>query len=142
MQNKTKEFLNRNLIEGEWYLVSHPLLPKLYEPMRYEIVRNGDIVDYGTLSNGEHILNDVYHKDDIKVFTIEVPSEINETRQRQQNNFKILKKLEEYFKKYPEYRFIQGLYALNIIETKNGELVDKFFEESKNTLEKLINLQD
>lgn len=48
---------------------------------------------------------------------------------RQEYNYEILKVLKENIEKYPDYRFIQLLWALNIIDGS-----DKFYEESKETL--------
>ena len=52
---------------------------------------------------------------------------------RQQYNKDIIKLLETYINKYPDIRFQQMLYNLNIIENNK----DKFNEESKETFNKL-----
>lgn len=58
---------------------------------------------------------------------------------RQQENFKILEVLREFFEKNPDIRFGQGLYNLNIathiIEGKS--VIDIFFEEPNVTLKRI-----
>ena len=49
---------------------------------------------------------------------------------RQEINLKILNQLKQYIEKYPDIRFCQLLYMLNFYNE------DKFYEESKITLEK------
>lgn len=51
---------------------------------------------------------------------------------RQESNKEILKKLEYYVEQYPDMRFCQLLYILNIMDGS-----DKFYEESDTTLIKL-----
>lgn len=51
---------------------------------------------------------------------------------RQESNKEILKKLEYYVEQYPDMRFCQLLYMLNIMDGS-----DKFYEESDTTLIKL-----
>ena len=53
---------------------------------------------------------------------------------RQEINLKILNQLKQYIEKYPDIRFCQLLYMLNFYNE------DKFYEESKITLEKITNL--
>ena len=61
--------------------------------------------------------------------------------ERQKANVQILKKLHDYFIAYPDIRFGQALANLNIIEydrTKlTPEVIDPFFEESADILEKV-----
>ena len=60
---------------------------------------------------------------------------------RQEANKEILKILEDYVNKYPDWRFGQILVNSNvvtIIPTSNGTVCDPFYEESKVTLEKAI----
>lgn len=53
-------------------------------------------------------------------------------------NEKILKILEQYINEHPDMRFIQILWALDIINMENEWLIeDRFHEESEKTLEKL-----
>lgn len=52
---------------------------------------------------------------------------------RQESNKEILKKLEYYIEQYPDMRFCQLLYMLDIIDG-----TDKFYEESNTTLVNLI----
>lgn len=67
-----------------------------------------------------------------------------------ETNLKILKELGNFFRRNPDVRFIQGLWALNIFESATKEEIlkiekekcghvckDKFYEESASTLEKL-----
>lgn len=57
-------------------------------------------------------------------------------------NEKILKILEQYINEHPDMRFIQILWALDIINMENEWLIeDRFHEESEKTLEKLILLR-
>ena len=61
--------------------------------------------------------------------------------ERQKANLQILNKLNDYFLAYPDIRFGQALANLNIIEydrTKlTPEVIDPFFEESADILEKV-----
>ena len=61
--------------------------------------------------------------------------------ERQNANLQILNKLRDYFLAYPDIRFGQALANLNIIEydrTKlTPEVIDPFFEESADILEKV-----
>ena len=72
--------------------------------------------------------------------TENIKKKINE---RQNSNLQILDKLRDYFLAFPESRFGQALANLNIIEydrTKlTPEVIDPFFEESVDTLEKVKN---
>lgn len=52
---------------------------------------------------------------------------------RQESNKEILKKLEYYVEQYPDMRFCQLLYMLNVIDGS-----DKFYEESNVTLVNLM----
>lgn len=57
---------------------------------------------------------------------------------RQEYNLQILKILEEYLKQHPDFRFIQVLWALNIIDRdENNLIIDRFYEEPNITLEKI-----
>lgn len=62
---------------------------------------------------------------------------------RQYANLQILDKLRDYFLAFPDIRFGQALANMNIIEydrTKlTPEVIDPFFEESVDTLEKVKN---
>ena len=55
------------------------------------------------------------------------------TNKRQMTNKEILKKLEYYVEQYPDMRFCQLLYMLNVIDGS-----DKFYEESNTTLANLM----
>ena len=56
-------------------------------------------------------------------------------RKRQEANREIIKKISEIVEKYPQQRFIQILFGLNIIrQNKDGEILDKFYEEPWITL--------
>lgn len=57
---------------------------------------------------------------------------------RQQNNIEILKILNKVILQNPDMRFLQLLWALNIINIdidNNGFIEDRFYEESDKTLE-------
>lgn len=57
---------------------------------------------------------------------------------RQKYNLEILNKLEEFLKKHPDFRFIQALWALNIIDRDEKNLIiDRFYEEPDKTLDKV-----
>lgn len=62
---------------------------------------------------------------------------------RQEANLQIVNMLRDYFLSFPDSRFGQALSNLNIIEydrTKlTPEVIDPFFEESVDTLEKVKN---
>ena len=51
-------------------------------------------------------------------------------KNRQESNKKLLTILEEYITKYPNFRFIQLLWLLDIVNND-----DRFYEESEETLE-------
>ena len=51
---------------------------------------------------------------------------------RYKNNLEILKRLDTFLHEYPEMRFIQALWALNIVDNS-----DRFYEESSDTLKKM-----
>jgi hypothetical protein len=53
------------------------------------------------------------------------------------DNKKLLKIVEDYVNKCPNMRFIQILWALNIVDS-----TDRFYEESKTTLEKALEKHD
>ena len=57
---------------------------------------------------------------------------------RQEYNLKIINKLQQYFIDNPDIRFFQALWNLNIIETVNVKIKDKYNEESKVTYNNLI----
>ena len=63
--------------------------------------------------------------------------------ERQNANLQIVNMLRDYFLSFPDSRFGQALANLNIIEydrTKlTPEVIDPFFEESVDTLEKVKN---
>ncbi len=72
---------------------------------------------------------------------------------RQSSNYAIVAKLLDYFEKNPQIRFHQGLWNLNIIErdmpvriapgqSELGRIIDKYNEESTETLKKLTNVED
>ena len=48
------------------------------------------------------------------------------------NNLEILKRLDTFLHENPEMRFIQALWALNIVDNS-----DRFYEESSYTLKKM-----
>ena len=56
---------------------------------------------------------------------------------RQYYNFKILDELEDLLVKEPEIRFIQALWALNIINSENSSIEDRFYEEPNDTWKKV-----
>ena len=62
---------------------------------------------------------------------------------RQSSNLQILNKLHDYFLEFSDIRFGQALANLNIIEYDKSkltpEVIDPFFEESVDTLEKVNN---
>ena len=53
-------------------------------------------------------------------------------------NREILKILSEYIDKNPDLRFIQALWALKIIDRDEPGIIDRFHEESMDTLKKLL----
>ena len=57
---------------------------------------------------------------------------------RKQYNLEILNKLQEFLQKNPDFRFIQALWALDIIDRdENNLIIDRFYEEPNITLEKV-----
>lgn len=52
-------------------------------------------------------------------------------------NRKILGIIADEVEKYPDYRFIQILWAMDLINTENGNIEDRFYEESDVTLNKI-----
>ena len=60
------------------------------------------------------------------------------TNMRQKYNVEILKKLQDFIEKHPEYRFHQALWAAGLItRDKDLNIIDKFYEESEVTFDKL-----
>ena len=60
------------------------------------------------------------------------------TNMRQKYNLEILKKLRDFIEKHPEYRFHQALWAAGLItRDKDLNIIDKFYEESEVTFDKL-----
>lgn len=55
-------------------------------------------------------------------------------KRRQECNNKIIQRLSEYVNKYPEIRFLQALYNLDIVKVNE----DQWYEESQDTLENMI----
>ncbi len=53
-------------------------------------------------------------------------------KERKEYNIECLKELTDFIKVHPELRFIQALWALNIVDNE-----DRFYEESSVTLEKI-----
>ena len=61
-----------------------------------------------------------------------------EYQHRQENNFALIEELRKYFEKYPQMRFIQGLWALGIINRDKSLVIeDRFYEEPGQTLRKV-----
>ena len=57
---------------------------------------------------------------------------------RKQYNLEILNKLQEFLQKNPDFRFIQALWALDIVDRdENNTIIDRFYEEPNITLEKV-----
>lgn len=52
-------------------------------------------------------------------------------------NRKILRIIATEVEKYPDYRFIQLLWAMDLINAENGNIEDRFYEESDVTLNKI-----
>lgn len=52
-------------------------------------------------------------------------------------NRKILGIIADEVEKYPDYRFIQILWAMDLINTENGNIEDRFYEESDVTFNKI-----
>ena len=68
-----------------------------------------------------------------------VKQKLVQNKTRLDYNLEILKKLESYFIKNSDIRFFQGLWHMEIIEAKDGKIVDKFSQESKKTFDNLQN---
>lgn len=64
-----------------------------------------------------------------------------EKNNRQECNVKILEFLKQAIYSYPDLRFFQLLANIGIVEydSDTNVIKDKFYEESKDTLEKVIN---
>ena len=57
---------------------------------------------------------------------------------RQKYNLAVLSKLQEFLQKHPDFRFIQALWALDIIDRdENNTILDRFYEEPNITLDKV-----
>lgn len=52
-------------------------------------------------------------------------------------NRKILEIIADKVEKYPDYRFIQLLWAMDLINAENGNIEDRFYEESDVTFNKI-----
>ena len=59
---------------------------------------------------------------------------INKIKRRNECNNKIILRLSEYVNKYPEIRFLQALYNLDIVKVNE----DQWYEESQDTLENMV----
>jgi len=57
---------------------------------------------------------------------------------RQEYNLKIVERLKQYFIDNPDIRFFQALWNLNIIETVNDNIKDKYNQEPEITYNNLI----
>lgn len=55
-------------------------------------------------------------------------------KRRQECNNKIIQRLSKYLDKYPETRFLQALYNLDIVKVNE----DQWYEESQDTLENMV----
>ena len=57
---------------------------------------------------------------------------------RQKYNLAILNKIEGFLKEHPNFCFIQALWALDIIDKdENNLIIDRFYEEPNITLDKV-----
>ncbi len=56
---------------------------------------------------------------------------------RKKSNKKILQLLEKTLEESPDLRFIQALWALKIIDQEDNHIIDRFYEESSVTLERI-----
>lgn len=66
---------------------------------------------------------------------------------RKEANQKLLEILKETLENNPELRFIQALWALNLIDIHSmgniaGDIVDRFYEESSTTLERITSAKE
>ena len=62
---------------------------------------------------------------------------------RKEANQKLLEILKETLENNPELRFIQALWALNLIDVHSmGNIVDRFYEESSTTLERITSAKE
>ena len=66
---------------------------------------------------------------------------------RKEANQKLLEILKETLENNPELRFIQALWALNLIDVHSmgniaGDIVDRFYEESSTTLERITSAKE
>ena len=53
------------------------------------------------------------------------------------NNMAIIHRLKVLARKYPDMRFHQLLWAAGLTEKRSDEIVDKFYEESRDTWEQM-----
>ena len=66
---------------------------------------------------------------------------------RKEANQKLLEILKETLENNPDLRFIQALWALNLIDIHSmgniaGDIVDRFYEESSTTLERITSAKE
>lgn len=66
---------------------------------------------------------------------------------RKEANQKLLEILKETLENNPNLRFIQALWALNLIDVHSmgniaGDIVDRFYEESSTTLERITSAKE
>lgn len=60
--------------------------------------------------------------------------------ERKENNLILLNQLKAVIESCPDIRFIQALFATRIIDQdKEGNIIDRFYEEPKNTLNRISN---
>ena len=66
-----------------------------------------------------------------------VKQKLVQNKTRLEYNLEILKQLESYFIQNNDMRFFQGLWHVGIVEANGYNILDKFSQESKKTLERL-----
>lgn len=65
---------------------------------------------------------------------------IMDKKERRENNLLLLEKLKAVLAASPDLRFIQALFAMRVIDQdKNGNIVDRFYEEPCDTLNRIAN---
>ena len=71
------------------------------------------------------------------MFDEDLTKHLEQCKNRQINNKKLIELISDYVDKHPEMRFIQALWALKIIDRGEVGIIDRFYEEPDDTLKRI-----
>lgn len=139
MTNLINDFINLNLVEGDYYFVINPEEDKI-RVMRFRIENKDDsepVNKFGVLEDSDTVFNSVYHKN-LVIKELKIPAEYK-PNPIQAINKEIIEKISEVVEDHPDWRFQQILQNMGIIyKEPDGSIADTFYETSEDTL-KYIN---